>query len=241
MIKELRKPEEEHVRIAVAFFQEQWGKSFYWKNEVEWYFSRKYKTLIAYRKDDNEPCGILLFKVFPRAINVGYMIVSRKFRGKGVGSALVRKLINKLFNNKEMEYLFVDTRDAIGFFLKNSFLIAKGLVLTLPDEPPEYLAVFTKSRKNFIESKFIRKLLSLWIMEIYQEKELRKFREYFDLIFWNIDYISKLWKGRIFLTQVPFMRGVVSHEICRNVRIDKLKNQMIEVLAKQKINALFDL
>lgn len=234
IIKEFKKPEEEHIGIVVALLQDEWGKSFYWKKEAQWYFSRKYKLLIAYRKDDNEPCGILLFKVFPKSINVGYLIVGRKFRGKGVGSTLVKRLIDKLFSNKEMEYIFVDTRDAIEFFLKNTFLIAKGLVLTLPDEPPEYLAVFTKSRKDFIESKFIRELLELWIMEVYHEKELRKFREYFDLIFWNLDYVSKLWKGRIFLDQVPFMRGVVSQEICRSVPIDKLKGQIVEVLTKQK-------
>jgi len=229
-IMELAKPEEEHVKIAVELLQEEWGNPSYWKKEVKWYLSRNYSFLISYKDDKKEPYGILLFRFFPASINIGYLVVRRKIRSKGIGSALVKAVIDKLFGNKETEYVFVDTRDAVEFFLKNKFAIVKGLTLTLPDEPPEYLAIFTKTRRKFIESKFIRQLLRLWISEIYTEEELEKFREYFGLIFWNVDYIGKICKGKLPLTQDPFMRGVVSSQTCQKIPIAELREQILEAL-----------
>lgn len=230
IIKEKFTLSSDELDCIVTLLKEEWGGYRDWLSEILWYLDRGYKALIVYYLKTMKISGFLLYKAFPTAINIGYLVVARTFRGKKIGTMMLNFLINKLHEVKKQEFIFVDTSDAIDFYLKNKFLIVDEFVLTLPDEPLEYLAIYSKQGLRLIESKILRETLHFWIKDIYDEESLNRFKEYFDFIFQSLDILANKWKGKIPLSKNKFLTNLTNIKPCKDIPINKLKSLISTVV-----------
>ncbi len=128
-----------------------------WDLALRFYTSKRFKVI--FRKE-----GFLLYKIKGEWAKIEYIAVKREFRGKGIGTRLLKKL-EKICKKRNTRVIFVDAHDkkAIEFYLKNGFKIRfKAL---LPDEPESY--ILAKGSGNLLKAFWE------WAEIVYPKEELR--------------------------------------------------------------------
>ena len=101
--------ENEDLQAIIEIFQQAFGRAR--RNEVDWYLSRGYRLIVSRDRRTGMLVAVLLYKTFQRlkSVNIGYIAVEEKYRGRGIGSKLLEILIEELIGKGELEFEVVDS------------------------------------------------------------------------------------------------------------------------------------